>query len=256
VTWFKVDDKLHAHPKWTRCSAEAKALWVTAGAWSSSYKTDGVVPEHDLIMMARTVGLTPTKIRRAAANLVDNGMWKPLGDQPGWMFHNWTDFNPSRAQQELSAAVERERKKISRDDDLRAAIRLRDQDRCRYCDEPVSFAARTGHLAGRYDHVIPVSQGGKTTIENVVVACNYHNSLKLDKTPAEAGLTLLDPPFDPHRAQPRLSTGLAPAQPVQARSSGRGGSGRARTGRARGRAAAGRQPPPHSDADAPPEVPA
>ena len=192
MTWFKVDDKLHAHPKWWALSPNAKALWTTAGAWSASYKTDGVILRLQLAILAPQVGLTVGKMRSAAVELVDAGLWVST-DDGDWAFHNWTDFNPPRATLDKEAAIEKERKKIQNDPDLKAAVRLRDQDLCRYCGLQVNFAARTGHLAGRYDHVIPVTKGGKTTISNVVVCCDYDNRRKYNKTLDEAGITLLDP---------------------------------------------------------------
>lgn len=191
MTWFKVDDKLHAHPKWWALSPNAKALWTTAGAWSASYKTDGVILRLQLAILAPQVGLTVGKMRAAAGELVDAGLW--VSTEDGWAFHNWTDFNPPRATLDKEAAIEKERKKIQNDPDLKAAVRLRDQDLCRYCGLQVNFAARTGHLAGRYDHVIPVTKGGRTTITNVVVCCDYDNRRKYNKTLDEATMTLLDP---------------------------------------------------------------
>ena len=36
MSWFKVDDRLHAHPKWLALPKGARALWITAGSWSSA----------------------------------------------------------------------------------------------------------------------------------------------------------------------------------------------------------------------------
>jgi 5-methylcytosine-specific restriction endonuclease McrA len=231
VTWFKVDDKLHAHPKWWALSPNAKALWTTAGSWCSSYKTDGVVLDAQLPILAPQVGLSVAKIRAAARELTESGMWKQTTDSKGWVFHNWTDFNPTRLQQDKEAAIERERKKIQNDPDLKAAVRLRDRDRCRYCGERVNFAARTGHLAGRYDHVIPVTKGGKTEIDNVVVCCDYDNRRKYNKTLDEAQMVLLEPPAPEPTAQPGLSPGSENAQSKTEPRHGSGpGSGLAGTG--------------------------
>ena len=56
MTWFKVDDKLHAHPKWWALSPNAKALWTTAGSWASSYKTDGLIATGQLPILAAVDG--------------------------------------------------------------------------------------------------------------------------------------------------------------------------------------------------------
>lgn len=51
-----------------------------------------------------------------------------------------------------------------------------------------------------YDHVIPRSQGGKTTWENIVMACagtRGCNAVKANRTPAQAGMRLLKQPVRP-----------------------------------------------------------
>lgn len=240
MTWFKVDDKLHAHPKWWSLSPNAKALWTTAGSWSSSYKTDGVVLTAQLAILAPQVGLTAGKMRQAATELVDAGLWV-LHDGGGWQFHNWTDFNPPRATLDKEAAIEKERKKIQNDPDLKTAIRVRDRDLCRYCGVQVNFAARTGNLAGRYDHVIPVTKGGKTILPNVVVCCDYDNRRKYNKTLDEAEMVLLDPGTSAPGAENRLSNCSADAQSKSRPRLGSGtGSGLAGSG------LGGSASPPHS----------
>lgn len=50
---------------------------------------------------------------------------------------------------------------------------------------------------GNIDHVIPKSRGGKTNWSNCVLSHKDINSYKADKTPSEAGLTLLRSPKEP-----------------------------------------------------------
>jgi 5-methylcytosine-specific restriction endonuclease McrA len=70
-------------------------------------------------------------------------------------------------------------------------IFARDQCRCQYC----------GHVFPRtglnLDHVVPRSKGGRSTWENVVCSCHRCNRLKGGRTPAEAGMRLIRPPFRP-----------------------------------------------------------
>ena len=49
-----------------------------------------------------------------------------------------------------------------------------------------------------FDHVVPRSQGGKTCWENIVTSCLSCNSMKGNRTPAEAGMKLLRLPKKPH----------------------------------------------------------
>lgn len=68
---------------------------------------------------------------------------------------------------------------------LREAVLRRDQYVCRYCGR------RSQTL--EIDHVIPVSKGGKATMNNLVTACRHCNRKKGGRTPEEAGLTLRPP---------------------------------------------------------------
>lgn len=70
----------------------------------------------------------------------------------------------------------------------KSAIKARDQ-MCAYCG---------GH-AETVDHIVPRSRGGALTWENAVAACLRCNHRKADRTPDEAGMTLL---LTPHRPVP------------------------------------------------------
>lgn len=84
MAWAKVDDRLHAHPKWRRASKGARALWTTALSWCSSFPSDGVVPKD----MLRVLDGTPSE----AASLVSAGLWNVIPE--GWQFHQWEERNP------------------------------------------------------------------------------------------------------------------------------------------------------------------
>jgi 5-methylcytosine-specific restriction endonuclease McrA len=71
------------------------------------------------------------------------------------------------------------------------AIFERDGYTCVYCGN------RFGKKDLNLDHVIPQSQGGKTTWGNIVCSCRACNSFKADKTPREAGMILLKRPTTP-----------------------------------------------------------
>lgn len=68
-------------------------------------------------------------------------------------------------------------------------VMIRDNGKCAYC----SSAADT------IDHVIPQSQNGKNTWKNTVACCRSCNQKKRNRTPAEAGMTLLIIPKIPKR---------------------------------------------------------
>lgn len=68
----------------------------------------------------------------------------------------------------------------------------RDGYRCQYCGQTRPMSQLS------LDHVVPRSQGGKTTWENVVCSCTQCNSKKGGRTPAEASMRLLTQPVRPH----------------------------------------------------------
>lgn len=68
---------------------------------------------------------------------------------------------------------------------------LRDEYTCQYCEAELPSHELT------FDHVVPRSRGGEASFANIVSACSPCNHKKADKTPAEAGMTLLRPPHVP-----------------------------------------------------------
>lgn len=67
----------------------------------------------------------------------------------------------------------------------------RDDGRCQYCGRGVGAKEFT------LEHVTPRSRGGRTTWDNVIVACPSCNTRKGDRLPAEVGMTLLRAPVKP-----------------------------------------------------------
>lgn len=67
----------------------------------------------------------------------------------------------------------------------------RDGFTCQYCG--------CRELPLTIDHVLPRSKGGDDSWENLITACRGCNSSKGDRTPAEAGMTLIRPPSRPDR---------------------------------------------------------
>ena len=67
----------------------------------------------------------------------------------------------------------------------------RDQSRCQYCGKKFPTSELT------LDHVVPRSQGGQTTWENIVCACVECNSRKGGRTPRQANMGLQKKPIKP-----------------------------------------------------------
>jgi len=81
----------------------------------------------------------------------------------------------------------------------RRALFQRDSFRCQYCgDKPERLEV---------EHVVPRAQGGRNVWENVTTACRACNAHKRDRTPEEAGMTLLSKPYAPSRVAMIASKG-------------------------------------------------
>ncbi len=61
-----------------------------------------------------------------------------------------------------------------------AAIFRRAQGRCEYCRSRADFATQSFSV----EHIIPISHGGKTTLDNLALACPGCNGHKYSKTQA------------------------------------------------------------------------
>lgn len=106
MTWFKVDDSLHSHPKATSASLAALGLWAVAGSWSGNHLTDGFLPDHVILQLSRGSS-------ELADELVVAGLWKR--SKGGYRFHQWhTDGdgskrNPTRKEVEADREAARAR---------------------------------------------------------------------------------------------------------------------------------------------------
>lgn len=103
MVWFRIDDSFWSHPKVLGLSTDAVALWVRAGSYSAQQLTDGLIAPHALRMLGD---------RDAAVELTNAGLWETAPAAAGWQFHDWADYQPTRAQvlAERAAATERKRK--------------------------------------------------------------------------------------------------------------------------------------------------
>ena len=112
VTWWKVDDALHSHPKWLATPPRARALWVTAGSWCASHLTDGFVP---------TKAIATFDARQADARaLVKSGLWEVVDG--GYRFHGFAKYQPTKEEVEAVRAAARERARAARATQVRANV--------------------------------------------------------------------------------------------------------------------------------------
>ena len=145
------------------------------------------------------------------------------GQYLSYDFSDWLEVSAARAEFEPDAhdwihtvrfqiAVPRIVRLLVYDKLPRATVKLnrrnlfaRDHNSCQYCGK--HFA--TSDLS--IDHVVPRSQGGKTTWDNVVCACTRCNVKKGGRTPAEASMKLITRPVRPRRS-PVLTVKLTDAR--------------------------------------------
>lgn len=116
MTWLKVDDSSHMHPKFVAAGNAALGLWLRCGAYSAQHLTEGHVPG----MVAKQYGTAPQ-----ARKLVTVGLWHSHGHgcercpQPAagdYVVHDFFEGgrNATRAQVEAARSAAAERKAKSR----------------------------------------------------------------------------------------------------------------------------------------------
>lgn len=215
MAWNRRDDGSNEHPKILALGSwEPDLLWQKAGVHCSKARNNGVMRPHELALVGHLAYLrTPAKLNKAARRLVEEGLWHDhatiadcarcyavVGDleRGAYAFHDWGDCNPLREHQEdeLTKFKAERARRLKNMPTLKEEIRQRDRGMCRYCGDPVTSGHDTRSAKGRvFDHVDP---NGDNTLDNVVTSCRRCNGRKKDRTPAQAGMTLLDPPvLDP-----------------------------------------------------------
>jgi hypothetical protein len=95
VAWFSVDDALVDHKKVRRLGADrltAMGLWVLCGSWAAAALTDGFVPA-DVVRRHDAA-------EKLAGRLVTVDLWEraTMDGEPGYRYHDWTDYQPTAEQ--------------------------------------------------------------------------------------------------------------------------------------------------------------
>jgi 5-methylcytosine-specific restriction endonuclease McrA len=209
VTWSKFDDLYDEHEKVEDAWEQERAtigLHAMATTYCSRQGSDGVIAprwirrklpnERERARVLRAlveVGLFDVLPAGETVVLLDrDGEEVVVGPyaEDRHMVHDYLHHNDSAGKLKRNREWDRRRKELERDRPLVAAIKARDQDRCRYCTRLVDWRDRRGTKGGTYDHVIP---RGENTLDNVVVACRGCNQKKGARTPEEAGMPLSPP---------------------------------------------------------------
>lgn len=136
MTWFKVDDKLPGSRKLLKIPrarrTAAVGLWTLAGAWCARELTDGHIPSE----LIDEIGGAKQEI----TDLTEAGLWDPVHD--GWVFHDWSDYQPSR--EEVLGDRQRNADRQQAFRDRRREARNASLDRYVTRDADVSHAVSNG----------------------------------------------------------------------------------------------------------------
>lgn len=100
MTWVKMDDHFHSHPKLAllgQLQLPCVGLHVLAICWSAQYLTDGFVPA------AQPAKLAGGNEKDLVNALVAVGLWHEVDG--GWQIHDYLDYQPSKAQVERDRAI-------------------------------------------------------------------------------------------------------------------------------------------------------
>ncbi|MFC2172978.1 HNH endonuclease [Acidobacteriota bacterium] len=142
-------------------------------------------------------------VRRAFSLLYKGQVMAVQEDYKTYDFENWCDLPPSPGEEVVHTPslkikipwviVLMNFDRIPKTDIKfsRKNIYLRDRNKCQYCGK--RYATEELNL----DHVVPVSRNGKSSWQNIVCSCIACNIRKGNRTPEEAGMSLIRPPQKP-----------------------------------------------------------
>lgn len=119
MTWFRSDDGFPEHAKIDRLAAvtgggypyaAARCVWHDMGCDCSARLTDGA---FDTARALRVVRLPKAVVLRALENLAAAGLIESRGENL-WAFHDWLDYQPTRASVLSQRDAAKERQRVSR----------------------------------------------------------------------------------------------------------------------------------------------
>lgn len=107
ASWARIESDYLTNPKILAVDQEAVLLHLASILWCRAHlETDGGVPKGALSLLAAQARVTRPK--RAADQLVDRGLYVPIGD--GWHLHDFETLNGSESEAETQRDKWRERK--------------------------------------------------------------------------------------------------------------------------------------------------
>ncbi len=112
VSWTKLADEFDDHPKIVSLSPVAELVQVRALIYANRFRTDGHVPAGAMSKLLRGSERLRLDGRKISAEdvvqeLLDAGVWEKNGG-PGWLVHDFLDYQFSKAQLEAQSETKRE----------------------------------------------------------------------------------------------------------------------------------------------------
>lgn len=134
MAWFKMDDGFaNSKPVLRiprRYRLQAVGLWALAGTWSAKEETDDFIPEYVLEELCGTPGVANQLVQAGLWEIVKGSSKDPIGivsasssdptsilsasssdsQLSGWVYRNWSKYQPTKAELEENREKERIRK--------------------------------------------------------------------------------------------------------------------------------------------------
>lgn len=179
-----------------RPSFEAEGLWHIVRLYCAAVGNDGRLPLDDLhLAVGRKI--SQAKALKLASELAAVPALAHIDD--GVLVLDWSDQPKA---DDWNDPIKRERwarrQRLKRDSELCRRVKERDRNLCRYCGHRVNWNDKVSPKGGTYDHIDP---DGDNHFDNVAVSCRRCNGRKRDRTPDQAGMTLLKPGTTADQAQ-------------------------------------------------------
>lgn len=109
MTWVKLDDQFHTHPKIQAAGRDGRDLWLAGLCYSSANLTDGIIPKTAVPIIAAMAGVKPSVAKR----VVDAGLWEDEGAT--FRVHDYLEHQSSKEKVEAERARTRQRKERFRE---------------------------------------------------------------------------------------------------------------------------------------------
>lgn len=103
MSWARLDDSFHDHPKVDGLSLSAVGLYTLCLTWAHRHRKTAATPGH--ITRARATKVGGRRTLALTKELVDARLWDTVPNVDGWVIHDFTDYLPrERDPQERASA--------------------------------------------------------------------------------------------------------------------------------------------------------